>query len=82
MKTPKIDLALLLTLSFGEVGAYALVPKPGQATNDRKRAIAKVEEGVKANERKWAMKMRDFQGYALHTHKHEKSLPRELNYRR
>lgn len=52
MKTPKIGLALLLTLSFGEVGAYALVPKPGQATNDRKRAIAEVEEGVKANERK------------------------------
>ena len=52
MKIPKLDLALLMTLSFGEVGAYALVAKPEQATNDRKRAIAKVEEGVKANERK------------------------------
>ena len=52
MKIPKIDLALLLTLSFGEVGAYALVAKPEQATNERKCATAEVEEGVKANERK------------------------------
>ena len=50
MKIPKIDLALLLTLSFGEVEAYALIPKPGQATNDSKRATAEVEEDSKANE--------------------------------
>lgn len=65
MTIPKIDRALLLTISFGEVGAYALIPQPEQVPNESKRAIAEVEENVKANERKEAMQMHDLQEHAL-----------------
>jgi archaellum component FlaC len=65
MKISKIDTALLLTISFGEVGAYALIPQPEQAPNESKRVIAEVEENVKANERKKAMQMRDLQEHTL-----------------
>jgi hypothetical protein len=37
---PKIDLALLLSIAFGEVGAYALIPKP--VTNGTRAATTVV----------------------------------------
>lgn len=59
MKIPKIDPALLLTIAFGEVGAYALVTQANQATNQSKCAIAERGEKDKVNERKKASVLRD-----------------------
>ncbi len=61
MKIPKIDPALLLTRSFGEVGAYALITKPAQATNESTCAIAEAEDNVKVIKRKKARRLCNIQ---------------------
>ncbi len=61
MKIPRIDPALLLTIAFGEVGAYTLIPQPEQVHNESKCAIAEAEENAEVIERKKARKLCNFQ---------------------